>query len=678
MSKEDNNQSHQYPYPASMPFGMGLPIPVFSPHMGQFIPMGMMPVNSTDLQGYMGDISKTGVHSMLPGTSFEHQPLPKQSETSLLTPKSSQSSPTQAAETRSPSGVKDAKDFVYPPFLGPFGGVPALMPSVVFVPCFPGFTGLIPSYSQIPSLKNSNLSPKDLDSDQDKPSDDKTESNVAGETGSDELDVAQILVDMQDSSKYATDFEQRTGDKISQKSQSSEPVAPFLNPSYQSLNDKVETNDEGKSENSIDNEQSSVDECIVEQNDSGPHTVNDNNDAPLELKAENNTSHSYKETPIQLGNVENTEHIEIKTENKECNDLAPHSSSVVPDDDKMQTENSLSSVDDIGQDICPENNQIHHGNELHYPKSCDVNPQETIVESHPHEHASASYYEEIESSSSSPVKIGNSDSQVTKDEATDQSGHIEQEHLNNESIPATSEPGTNEELSNEDASSLKVIFKCDVCSQLFRSPLGLQKHIEFHTDDSHLYTCTICFKHFHDETSLQSHLNTHTKKRPHKCSFCPKAFRDPGSLQKHVRVHTGEKPYNCKDCYRSFAEYSSLRKHQRVHTGEQPYKCQYCAKAFSISGNLQRHILIHTGERPYKCSFCPKAFNNPSHLRRHVKNLHFKGDSVIDEAMLSHYGNPVAKTCDEPMIEEVIVETTPDVHSDVLSESANQNAVTQV
>lgn len=172
----------------------------------------------------------------------------------------------------------------------------------------------------------------------------------------------------------------------------------------------------------------------------------------------------------------------------------------------------------------------------------------------------------------------------------------------------------------------KVTFKCEVCSQLFRSSLGLQKHLEFHIDDGQHYTCTICFERFQDSATLQEHIAFHMRKRPHKCQFCPKAFRDPGSLQKHVRVHTGEKPYKCTNCFRSFAEYSSLRKHLRVHTGEQPYKCQYCSKAFSISGNLQRHVLIHTGERPYKCSFCPKAFNNPSHLRRHVKNLHFKGE----------------------------------------------------
>lgn len=205
---------------------------------------------------------------------------------------------------------------------------------------------------------------------------------------------------------------------------------------------------------------------------------------------------------------------------------------------------------------------------------------------------------------------------------------------------------TVDDLLKGDLGSDKSVYKCEVCAQLFRSSLGLQKHLEFHMDDGQHYTCTICFQPFREAKSLDDHIALHMRNRPHKCTFCPKAFRDPGSLQKHVRVHTGEKPYKCTSCYQSFAEYSSLRKHLRVHTGEQPYRCQYCDKAFSISGNLQRHVLIHTGERPYKCSFCPKAFNNPSHLRRHVKNLHFKGEAttgVVEDMISAIHGEATAQ-----------------------------------
>lgn len=209
---------------------------------------------------------------------------------------------------------------------------------------------------------------------------------------------------------------------------------------------------------------------------------------------------------------------------------------------------------------------------------------------------------------------------------------------------------TVDDLLKGDMGSDKSTYKCEVCAQLFRSSLGLQKHLEFHTDDGQHYTCTICFQLFKEAKTLEGHIALHMRKRPHKCSFCPKAFRDPGSLQKHVRVHTGEKPYKCTSCYQSFAEYSSLRKHLRVHTGEQPYRCQYCSKAFSISGNLQRHVLIHTGERPYKCSFCPKAFNNPSHLRRHVKNLHFKGEGTtgVVEDMISAIQGEISAQVKKP------------------------------
>ena len=220
---------------------------------------------------------------------------------------------------------------------------------------------------------------------------------------------------------------------------------------------------------------------------------------------------------------------------------------------------------------------------------------------------------------------------------------------------------TVDDLLKGDLGNDKSTYKCEVCAQLFRSSLGLQKHLEFHMDDGQHYTCTICFQPFKEAKTLEDHIAQHMRKRPHKCKFCPKAFRDPGSLQKHVRVHTGEKPYKCTSCYQSFAEYSSLRKHLRVHTGEQPYRCQYCDKAFSISGNLQRHVLIHTGERPYKCSFCPKAFNNPSHLRRHVKNLHFKGEAttgVVEDMISALHGEVSIHAKKSLTANEVEIETT--------------------
>ena len=220
---------------------------------------------------------------------------------------------------------------------------------------------------------------------------------------------------------------------------------------------------------------------------------------------------------------------------------------------------------------------------------------------------------------------------------------------------------TVDDLLKGDLGNDKSTYKCEVCAQLFRSSLGLQKHLEFHMDDGQHYTCTICFQPFKEAKTLDDHIAQHMRKRPHKCKFCPKAFRDPGSLQKHVRVHTGEKPYKCTSCYQSFAEYSSLRKHLRVHTGEQPYRCQYCNKAFSISGNLQRHVLIHTGERPYKCSFCPKAFNNPSHLRRHVKNLHFKGEAttgVVEDMISALHGEVSIHAKKAFTANEVEIETT--------------------
>lgn len=670
MSKDTNNQASPFHFP---PFGMaGLPFPMFQPQMGQFIPMGMMPVSDTNMQGYMQNMSKSG--GFPTAEMFQQYPHASRAEGSSSVSAENKESLTSNNESRrspkSPTTVEEKNEG--PAYQSPYPGTMAgAMLPVVFFPYFGGFPGFIPGYSpaQFPAHKSTKVPPNEADNNQDKQPEVNTESNNAVEAGSDELDVAQILVDMQGPSKRLTDIatpsEETTNVNQEPGNDSNAEQAPNPHDELLDTSTIVETHEILQDKNSPEqsdkeSERSNDNEAVSDLN-SGRTTPNENenNTVSLEVKIESTCLNNVREKDIILKDAVGTPQLQIKVENEECEEINPDSVSL-PVNCNMQTEDSSTS-DHVQNDSHPSNDyQANDLHELQVPKSVDLDPQQSFVAEQVHDQNVV-----IHSNSLQIYPEVNNFVQGTSTDATlKEQG--EQSYLN-DSIVATSEQGMNEvDLINDDGNGSKTTYKCEVCSQLFRSHLGLQKHIEFHTDDGKHYTCSICFTHFHNNGSLQAHLETHARKRPHKCSFCPKAFRDPGSLQKHVRVHTGEKPYNCNDCHRSFAEYSSLRKHQRVHTGEQPYKCQFCNKAFSISGNLQRHILIHTGERPYKCNFCPKAFNNPSHLRRHVKNLHFKGDSVVDEAMLSHYSNHVIKTGDEST-EDVAMQTDPDMNNENLT-----------
>lgn len=665
MSKDTNNHPHPFQF---SPFGMGMQFPMFQQPMGPFLPM--LPVNGNNTEGPISDISKNGYGTEM----FPQFPHIKRMESSSSVVGMNQEGLKSNDENRHPpdssTNVKDKPNSssYTQPYIGTMGGTMfPMLPSVVFLPYLGGFPGFLPSglpqfsphkVNKLPTTTTTTDEDDNQQSEDDnqQTKDENVNTSKKSEAGSDELDVAQILVDMQGASKQQPDFIHQPSEIPASDVQEkpSDCAAAEQNKCYDIISESqhIKTLQKRPSteQYGIESTDNSISETTSELVNSRRITPTENeNVVPFEVKAECHPSDNKKKVD-QYKNLEAFPKIQIKMERDECDEVEAESVSSLDAND-LQIEESSMSSDNFQTDFQPnQDKQLH---ELQVAKRHDFEPQQLSFECEQVPDQNVIFYSN-NMEVSSEVSIQSSSTTVDLPEVN---GQIEQ-NQSNEEKPVTLKQGSLEEEQLDDStSSLKMTYKCDVCSQLFRSSLGLQKHIEFHTDDGKHYTCSICFVQFQNNADLQSHLETHTKKRPHKCTFCPKSFRDPGSLQKHVRVHTGEKPFDCKDCDRSFAEYSSLRKHQRVHTGEQPYRCQFCNKAFSISGNLQRHILIHTGERPYKCNFCPKAFNNPSHLRRHVKNLHFKGESVVDEAMLSHYSNHVGKAGDDST-DDIAMETT--------------------
>lgn len=667
-------------HPASnMPFGMGYPFPVIHPPMGQFIPMGMVPIIDSSRQQYMELAAKGGFQPAMiapmfgPSATLTSPSMPwnQQTEENLRNSCNSTlnaTDHTQSIDLQVSGPLVSGHDMTGTTSTSNIHPIPSdktpviPMPSMFFLPYF-GPSGLpigyfpnYPTFNVITAPTRNTEIPQEDVKPQQNSSDKQEVLFIKSEVGknSDELDVARILVDMQvpvlkpvQPSVTTSGWDQHSTDSrsMSKDSTSSDEVSPSVPSgdvdSITATSNGMEGPDGLKgnmpspflhrSEQMKYDEQPNKDRS----NDSVINEDDEQKREDINLKDSSNAKDQVSPEELQLENVKLEEASGVKVEvisegasieepAHECMEIIELHQQPMPVSNNVRiVDTPCSSLDELGK--------TGKGQQLLELKSIKS---------------------EIEDASSFSVTVLEDCSKVLTSDAMTASSNQEQSEADSESQNMLKQESSEERKYEDDLENNesggdengvpKKVYKCDVCSQLFRSPLGLQKHIEFHMDDGKHFTCTICFMHFCNDNALQEHHEKHMRKRPHKCEFCPKAFRDPGSLQKHVRVHTGEKPYKCKDCVRSFAEYSSLRKHQRVHTGEQPYKCPHCSKAFSISGNLQRHILIHTGERPYKCNFCTKAFNNPSHLRRHVKNLHFKGDAAIDEAMLSHYGNPAA------------------------------------
>ncbi|XP_055920235.1 protein snail [Eupeodes corollae] len=131
-------------------------------------------------------------------------------------------------------------------------------------------------------------------------------------------------------------------------------------------------------------------------------------------------------------------------------------------------------------------------------------------------------------------------------------------------------------------------FKCDVCSKMYSTSIGLAKHQQYHCNqEKKHHSCEECGKVYTTMGALKMHIRTHTL--PCKCPICGKAFSRPWLLQGHIRTHTGEKPFQCSDCNRSFADRSNLRAHQQTHVDVKKYVCNVCNKSFSRMSLLNKH-----------------------------------------------------------------------------------------
>ncbi|XP_036345226.1 protein snail-like [Rhagoletis pomonella] len=136
-------------------------------------------------------------------------------------------------------------------------------------------------------------------------------------------------------------------------------------------------------------------------------------------------------------------------------------------------------------------------------------------------------------------------------------------------------------------------YKCDKCSKMYSTSIGLSKHQQFHcpaavcNQDKKQHSCHECGKLYTTVGALKMHIRTHTL--PCKCPICGKAFSRPWLLQGHIRTHTGEKPFHCSDCPRSFADRSNLRAHQQTHVEVKRYACKVCNKSFSRMSLLNKH-----------------------------------------------------------------------------------------
>lgn len=197
------------------------------------------------------------------------------------------------------------------------------------------------------------------------------------------------------------------------------------------------------------------------------------------------------------------------------------------------------------------------------------------------------------------------------------------------------------------------LFKCDDCDKLFSRKESLKQHISYkHSknmpDLEYKYMCNTCDKSFRLENALKFH-NCRTDDKTFQCDICSRFFSTNSNLSKHKKKH-GEKLYSCEICNKMFYRKDVMQEHHRRHgvgpksmkredleaNGEEstkyrkePSPCPICGKVFSCRSNMNKHLLTH-GDKKYTCEICGRKFFRVDVLRDHI-HVHFKDIALMDE-----------------------------------------------
>ncbi|XP_035701650.1 zinc finger protein 675-like isoform X1 [Folsomia candida] len=107
-------------------------------------------------------------------------------------------------------------------------------------------------------------------------------------------------------------------------------------------------------------------------------------------------------------------------------------------------------------------------------------------------------------------------------------------------------------------------FPCILCGKEFKRKENLHTHIATHTKEKS-YQCSSCGKRLAKKDHLKNHEFVHMEKslRPvFKCNICPQIFFTKTGLNHHIQTfHENQKNHQCTICKRKFG----LARHLKVH-----------------------------------------------------------------------------------------------------------------
>lgn len=154
---------------------------------------------------------------------------------------------------------------------------------------------------------------------------------------------------------------------------------------------------------------------------------------------------------------------------------------------------------------------------------------------------------------------------------------------------------------------------CDQCSTMVYAH-KMKRHKMIHHSDEKPFKCDFqgCNATFSDSRILNDHMNIHLKLKPYKCEHCSEAFRSGANLRLHRIRHTDPDRFKCNECQTSFVTKQALQKHNRRHTEDpeiRPFACDYpgCNSTFKQKDHVRNHIR-RTHEKTDEIFCCEVSF----------------------------------------------------------------------
>ena len=187
-------------------------------------------------------------------------------------------------------------------------------------------------------------------------------------------------------------------------------------------------------------------------------------------------------------------------------------------------------------------------------------------------------------------------------------------------------------------------FRCPLCPSVTNSKNGMRRHLRNSHKRTDLlneelsYKCKVCHKLFwsiYDRTKHIADNHREESENLEKCFICQHISPNKHALRRHFqRMHPNEPlfesvSFKCSDCGLLFPQRQLLTNHIKVeHQKAITYQCAYCPEQLENKKALQSHVNQHKKGNPkeqdvmFVCDVCEKEFSSKKALKTHFSSSH--------------------------------------------------------